>query len=418
MRLPVRVPDDSLRLLRDGYLWGTRGFARVGADAFRTRLLGRRVLVLRGADAARFFYEGGRFRRGPDAVPRSVAHLLQDDGSVQSLEGEAHRVRKRLFLDLVWGPAARGEITAAVVEAWAELAALAEGRPVRLFDHAAEALTAGVARAAGLPQPLDAAALTGDLMSMVENAGRLGPPNWGARARRLSTERTARGWVREARLRDDTTTPLGVIAHHRENGELLSEELAAIELLNLLRPTAAAAHYLVFAAWALHQRPELRERLIASAAFRGAFAHEVRRFFPFFPFIGGRATRELDWQGMRVRQGDWVVLDLYGTDHDPASWQRPNAFDPDRFLGPDADRLVVAQGAGDPAYDHRCPGEPLTRDLIDALGLLLAENPPVVLPDQDLRISLRRFPALPRDGMRVTLTPPPTPTAPAPSEEA
>jgi fatty-acid peroxygenase len=134
MRFSVRAPDDSLRLLRDGYLWGTRGFARVGADAFRTRLLGQRVLVLRGPDAARFFFEGGRFRRGPDAVPRSVAHRLQDDGSVQSLEGEAHRVRKRLFLDLVWRPAARGEITAAVVEAWAELAALAEGRPVRLFD--------------------------------------------------------------------------------------------------------------------------------------------------------------------------------------------------------------------------------------------------------------------------------------------
>jgi fatty-acid peroxygenase len=402
----MRAADDSLRLLRDGYLWGTRGFARVGADAFRTRLLGRRVLVLRGADAARFFYEGGRFRRGPDAVPRSVAHLLQDDGSVQSLEGGAHRVRKRLFLDLVWGPVARAELTTAVVEAWTEHAALGEGRPVRLFDHAAEALTTGVARVAGVPQPVDAAALTDALMSMVENPGRFGPPNWGARARRLTTEQTARQWVREARERGDTTTPLGIIAHHRENGELLGEELAAVELLNLLRPTAAVAHYLVFAAWALHHRPELRERLIASAEFRQAFAQEVRRFFPFFPLIGGRAMRELDWQGMRVRENDWVVLDLYGTDHDRASWEHPNAFDPDRFLGPEADRLVVAQGAGEPAHDHRCPGEPLTRDLIDALGLLLAENPPVVLPEQDLRISLRRFPAMPRDGMRVTLAPP------------
>lgn len=398
--------DDSVRLLRDGYLWGTRGFAREGADAFRTRLLGRRVLVLRGADAARFFYEGGRFRRGPDAVPRSVAHLLQDDGSVQTLEGDAHRVRKRLFLDLVWGSEARDALASAVIEAWTELAAAREGRPVRLFDHAAEALTAGVARVAGLPQPVDTAELTAALTSMVENAGRFGPPNWGARARRIATEQTAREWIREARERRDTATPLGVIAHHRESGELLDEEVAGVELLNLLRPTAAVAHYLVFVAWALHHRPELRERLIASAELRRSFAQEVRRFFPFFPMIGGRATRELDWQGRRVRRDDWVLLDLYATDHDPTGWARPDAFDAERFLGADADRLVVAQGAGDPLHDHRCPGELLTRDLIDELASHLARNPPAVLPDQDLRISLRRFPAMPRDGMRVTLAPP------------
>lgn len=401
----MRAPDDSLRLLRDGYLWGTRGFARVGADAFRTRLLGRRVLVLRGADAARFFYERGRFRRGPGAVPSSVAHLLQDEGSVQTLEDERHRTRKRLFLELVWAEPARTELTSAVVEAWNRLDARREGRPVSLLTHAAEALTAGVARVVGLPDPVDEAELASELMSMVENAGRFGPANWLARTRRLATERTARSWIREARAHGATPTPLGRIAHHREDGELLSERVAAVELLNVLRPTAAVAHYLVFAAWALHKRPELREHVVASAEFRHAFAQEVRRFFPFFPLIGGRARCELQWQGMSITRDDWVMLDLYATDHDPAAWENPGLFDPGRFLGEGAERLVVAQGAGDPQLDHRCPGEPLTRDLIDELSLVLAETPPVVLPEQDLRISLRRFPALPRDGMRVTLAP-------------
>ncbi|QNO37231.1 cytochrome P450 [Protaetiibacter sp. SSC-01] len=396
--------EDTLRLLRDGYLWGTRGFDEAGADVFRTRLLGRRVLVLRGTDAARFFYEDGRFRRGPGAVPMSIAHLLQDEGSVQTLEGERHRVRKRLFLDLVWGEEARAGITDAVLVAWDALAAQREGGPVRLFDHAAEALTVGALAAVGVPGPYDAEAVTSELVSMVENAGRVGPPNWLARARRgVAAERRAREWIRDARARGDEASALGRIAHHREDGELLPEGIAGVELLNVLRPSTAAAHYLVFAAWALHRRPELRERMTASEEFRAAFAQEVRRFFPFFPFIGGRATRELSWRGHRIEEEDWVILDLYGTDHDPHTWDHPQLFDPNRFLGPGADRLVVAQGAGDPAADHRCPGELLTRDLIDRTGLLLAERPPHVLPEQDLRISLRRFPAMPRDGMRVTL---------------
>ena len=85
MTIPrLRTMDDSLRLLRDGYLYGGRGFRHVGADEFHTRLLGRPVTVMRGLGAARFFYEGSRFDRSPGAVPRSAVRLLQDDRSVQT----------------------------------------------------------------------------------------------------------------------------------------------------------------------------------------------------------------------------------------------------------------------------------------------------------------------------------------------
>src|SRR4051812_22715375 len=94
--------DSAPGFLRDGYLFGTRRFERVQDDAFRTRLLGIPVVVMRGPDAARFFYEGGRFSRTA-ALPPSVTHLLQDAGSVQTLEGGAHRHRKRLFVDALMG---------------------------------------------------------------------------------------------------------------------------------------------------------------------------------------------------------------------------------------------------------------------------------------------------------------------------
>src|SRR3546814_10231988 len=64
------------------------------------------------------------------------------------------------------------------------------------------------------------------------------------------------------------------------------------------RPTVAIARYVIFAALALHRRPDCRERLIAgSDAEREAFVQEVRRFFPFFPFVGGRVREGFDWRG-------------------------------------------------------------------------------------------------------------------------
>src|SRR5918994_5971258 len=83
--IPTISGDSTLTFRADGYRFGHDRFERYGTDAFRTRIVGRRVTFLRGADAARFFYEGERFtRRG--AVPPTVLTLLQDFGSVQTLD--------------------------------------------------------------------------------------------------------------------------------------------------------------------------------------------------------------------------------------------------------------------------------------------------------------------------------------------
>lgn len=391
-RLPW--PDDSLRLVRDGYRYGERGFARTGTDAFRTRLMGRRVTVMRGLDAARFFYEGGRFDRSRGAVPRSAAHLLQDAGSVQTLEDAPHIRRKELFLSALADPQ---DVVERFRDTWRRRAAGSGEVPMLTF--ASEVLAHSVATWAGIePDAVSAEELT----SMIDNAGRIGPVNWAGRLRRQhSTERTARGLIEESRRREPDDTPLSRLAHHVEQGEPLPTDVAAVELLNLLRPTVAVARFIVFAAYALHRRPEFRAGLAADPDRRHAFAQEVRRFFPFFPLIGGHATRDLEWAGQTLPRGSWVMLDLYGTDHHPQLWPEPRRFDPVRFI-PDTAPPVVAQGLGDMAATHHCPGEPATSDLIEAGVHLLVAGPEYrVADDQDLRISLRRMPAAPRDGLRV-----------------
>src|SRR5690625_2674493 len=88
--------DSTLNLWREGYLFGQNRFERYDADSFRTRLLGRPIIVRRGVEAVRFFYEDDRFAR-TGAMPTSVVHSLQDEGSVQTLDAEEHRRRKARF---------------------------------------------------------------------------------------------------------------------------------------------------------------------------------------------------------------------------------------------------------------------------------------------------------------------------------
>ena len=83
----------------------------------------------------------------------------------------------------------------------------------------------------------------------------------------------------------------------------------------------------------------------------------MRRSYPFARFIGGRAPREVEWDGERVPEHSMVLLDLYGQNHDPELWEDPYAFRPERFLGRENGAYeLVPQGAGDPGTAYRCPG--------------------------------------------------------------
>jgi Cytochrome P450 len=60
---------------------------------------------------------------------------------------------------------------------------------------------------------------------------------------------------------------------------------------------------------------------------------EVRRFYPFAPFLGARVRAPFDWRGHHFEPGTLVLLDVYGTHHDPHIWAAPEEFQPERFVG-------------------------------------------------------------------------------------
>jgi fatty-acid peroxygenase len=224
---------------------------------------------------------------------------------------------------------------------------------------------------------------------------------------RKRADRWARGLVadvRVGRLHPAAGSALEVISSHRElNGRLLDERVAATELLNVVRPTVAVAYFVTFSALALHHHPEWRQRLASGdEAVQEAFAHEVRRFYPFVPALGAKVRQEFTWRGHRLTAGRLVMLDVFGTDHDPAAWPDPERFDPERFVGREPDRLAfVPHGDGDPATSHRCAGEGLTTELLKTVASQLTRLRYEV-PGQDLRVPLSRMPTRPRSGFVMT----------------
>jgi fatty-acid peroxygenase len=74
---------------------------------------------------------------------------------------------------------------------------------------------------------------------------------------------------------------------------------------------------------------------------------EVRRYFPLAPFLGAYARKDFEWKGHHFREGEFTLLDIYGTDRDPSLWEKPDEFNPDRFIDWKGNAFVfIPQGVG------------------------------------------------------------------------
>jgi fatty-acid peroxygenase len=373
--------DNSVQLLTEGYAWLPD--RRRETPTVRTRLMGQRAVCIGGVEAAQFFYDEQNIRRH-GAIPGPVLSTLFGHGAVHTLDGAEHRARKAMFRS-VMGPDGVADLTERVTEVWDETVPTWD-RPVVLFDETSRILTRAVCDWAGIRvAPAELPTLAADLIAMVDGFATPGPRHFKARFARRRQEKRFAG-VTEGFLYDVMS------AHVRD------PHVRAVELLNVIRPTVALSWFVTFVAHALHRWPKHRADLAAGGVFAEAFAHEVRRFYPFAPFLGGLAARDMEWQGQPIPAGSLVLLDIYGHNHDPELFADPYAFAPERFVGHDIGPFeLVPQGAGRPDTGHRCPGEGIAVSVLAALSTRLARLDYEV-PPQDLTISLRRVPARPRSG--------------------
>lgn len=157
---------------------------------------------------------------------------------------------------------------------------------VVLYDEVRNVLTRAACTWAGVPLPEpQVSRRTAELTALFDSAGAVGPKHWWSRLSRRRSERWIEdivGGIRAGDLNPPEDSASYVIATWRDlDGRLLSPRIAAVELLNVLRPTVAVSVFITFAAHALHRFPSCRQELLTDDENLEFFVQEVRRFYPF-----------------------------------------------------------------------------------------------------------------------------------------
>jgi fatty-acid peroxygenase len=277
-----------------------------------------------------------------------------------------------------------------------------------LFDEASKILFTTACKWAGVPlDKSKARQKSQDMSAMIDAFGATGPRHWKGRCARNRIECWANSLlndVRSGRITASKGTALYAIAWHKDHrNKLLHPKMAAIELINILRPITAIATYITFEALALHTYPQYREKLKQEPDYRTMFVQEVRRFYPFSPFLGAKVRNPITKFEHDFKKGDQVFLDIYGINHDKKSWKDPNMFRPEHFKGRDENSFdFIPQGGGDYKMGTRCPGEWITIELMKASLKLLVNIPQYEVPLQDFSYCLNRIPTIPKSRFIMT----------------
>jgi cytochrome P450 len=139
-----------------------------------------------------------------------------------------------------------------------------------------------------------------------------------------------------------------IAATDPQTGQSLSDaDISNDLLLFMLAGHDTTATALTYSLWVLGHHPEIQERVAAEAAAIGdreltpedvphlgyttQVLHEALRLCPPAAGVARLATRDIAVDGYRVEAGTLIAVGLYGLHNDPALWDRPSDFDPDRF---------------------------------------------------------------------------------------
>lgn len=393
--------DHSLSLVREGYMYISNRRLTFHSDIFETRLLGKKAICMGGKEAAEVFYDPEKFKR-KDAAPNRLMETLFGQNGVQALDGQAHQHRKEMFMSIM-SPNGMKKLTDITKQQW-ELA-LDRWIPmdqVILYEEAQEILCRSACQWTGVPvQEDEVKGLTKELAAMFESVASVGPAHWLGRNARNRTEK----WI--AKLTDrvrngemelhDNTIFHKFIWHRDLEGNLLDTETVAVEVINILRPIVAISIFISFVALAVYHYPREREKLESrDEKYSEMFVQEVRRFYPFFPFVVALVKKDFTWKGYQFEEGTLTLLDLYGTNHDSKLWDNPDVFNPNRFAEWDGDLFsLIPQGGGDYFTGHRCPGERLTIEVMKLSLDFLVNRMSYDAPEQDLSYSMVSMPSIP-----------------------
>jgi len=393
--------DNTFNLMREGYMFITNRCHSFQSNIFETRLFGKKAICMRGKEAAELFYHNDKFKRR-GAIPNWVVQSFFGENSVQILDGNVHQHRKDMLMSVMTSNRLQQLVYIIkrqwdkAIERWEEL------EQVILYEEVQKLLCKTACEWVGVPLEEDELdKRTKDLASLFESVASIGPAYWvGRRARNSLNE-----WIGELiegirskkiYVHEDTIVYRFAMYQDLE-GNLFKPQTAAVEVLNLLRPIVAISIFINFLMLAVHHYPEEAEKLkFGDEHYKEMFVQEVRRFYPFFPFIAALVKEDFIWKNYKFKEGTLMILDIYGTNHDPTLWENPDLFKPGRFKDWRGSPFgFIPQGGGDYWIGHRCAGEWLTIEVMKVSVDYLVNRIDYEVPDQDLSYSMVNMPSIP-----------------------
>lgn len=400
--------DNTINLLKDGYLFISNRMNLYDTDIFETHIMGQKAICITGEDASKIFYDPDLFQR-KGAAPKRVQKTLFGKNAIQSKDGICHIKRKSLFMEILskeevekLSQLVKKELINSIYE-WEQ-----KGEVV-LFKELSEIICYIVCNWSGISiNKAESKYRTKDFVNMIYSFGSIGPRYKKGKKARKESEIWIENIVKEVRskkLEVDKSTPLYKISFYKDiDNKLLDDKMAAIEIINTIRPIIAVSTYIVFAVLALYTHPLCKEKLIKNEKnYYENFVQEVRRFYPFTPFVGARVKKNFSWNEYEFKKGTLVLLDVYGINHDPRIWDDSEIFRPERFENKEKNLFdFIPQGGGNPAITHRCPGEYVVINITETVLDFLLNYIDFDVKKQDLSYNLNKIPTIPRSGFIIS----------------
>jgi cytochrome P450 len=435
-------------LLRDGF-----GFveerARRHGPIFRTRILGRKTAVITGPDATALFIDSRKVQR-EDSMPAHIQTLF-GGRALPVLDGDVHRERKHFIVAAFGHEALAGyvpmlhRLTADYFRRWT-----AKGEMRWIDELERLSLEAIGETLMGIPPGPVMDELHGLYAVFFKGFAALPIPVPGtafSRAKRV-LRRILQIHRKNVDAHADSADPRpGAAARYRDG---LSRILAARSPLSGGPPApddiARELHHLVIAglivrAWfarlilELDRQPALRQRLadeidrlapsgpltwdqLGQMPYLEQLTSEVRRIAPVVHVFFGKARETIEFAGHRIPAGWGVFWGIRSSHLDPTIYPDPQRFDPDRFSPARAEHLrhphaFAPTGAGGP-MGHKCAGYELAPTFLKVFAVELVRGHDWRLAaGQNLDLAWNQVPPVPKDGLRVTVTPRPAARASA-----
>lgn len=257
-----------------------------------------------------------------------------------------------------WFAGRLGEVAEQLADRWAlgatvDLDAECRALTLRALGHSILGIDLG-----DRPQVLGAALRTGIKWAADRATRPINPPrSWPTRGQRRARAAGAALHTLAAQIlrvcRADPTRDAPLVRTlmqtiDPQSGQPLSDRAICDELvLFLLAGHDTTSTALTYALWALGRQPELQQRVAAESCALGdrrlthedvsrlrytvQVLHEALRLCPPAPAVGRMVMADIEVDGYRLPAGTVALVAIYAIHRDPALWEDPLRFDPDRF---------------------------------------------------------------------------------------